>query len=110
MKDTIRRIYYLFGLFILFAFLHNVVSAILDVEGGFFFVLALISGFSFIGFLLYTVLVALRKGTLAELWSLGWLGLLGLIGFLPQFGPMFFGLYGFFGFFGLKRSDSSDYH
>lgn len=98
-----KRTYLMFFMFLLFTFVHNLISAVLDYEEGVFFSLALVSGLAFIVSLVYTIFLYIKEDRMDELWKFGWLGLIGLSGFLPCFGPLYFGLYGFFGFFGLKK-------
>lgn len=103
MEKQTKIIYILFGLIIISAILHNLISALFDIEEPIFFSLSLLFILGFILSVIYNIITYIREGEPRDLWKLGFLGLLGLIGFHPNFGPGFYGFYGFFGFFGARK-------
>jgi len=92
--------FWLLGIAIFSAILHNAFSAIFALEEPVFFILTLLLFLAFIVAVIYNVLTYFNKGTPKDIWKMGWLGLFGLLGLMA---PGFYGFYGFFSFFGLKK-------
>lgn len=103
MQKQTKISYWLFGLSILSAILHNAIYGVLEVEEPVFIILTLVLALGFVVSVVYNIITYKTKGRPKDLWRIGFIGLFGLIGLIPQFGPGFYGFFGFFGFFGLRR-------